>query len=74
METYYILRTNLNPAIQRFIKHKERYLGRTCRSIWEHTNPQGEKYLFASFCKNYDKLVVTIGYFDKGIHRFITPK
>lgn len=69
-----ITRTSLNPAIQRFIKRKEEALNRTCRSIDEHTNHKGEKYLFASFCKNYDKLIITIGYYDRGIHRFITPR
>ena len=69
-----IKKGELNPAIQRYIKRKEKELDRTCRSILEFENPLGEWYLFASFCKNYDKLVVTIGYFDPRIHRYIVPQ
>ena len=51
----------LNPAIKRFIKRKEKELGRACRSIWSFTNPQGTQHLYGSFCRNYDKLPVTLG-------------
>ena len=55
-------KAQLNPAIKRYIKRKEQELGRKCRMVWEFTNHKGEKYLFANFCKNWNKLIVTIGY------------
>ncbi len=67
-------KSELNPAIQRDIKRKEKELDRTCGKIWEFENRLGERYLFANFCKDYDKLIVTIAYFDPGIHRFITMR
>ena len=64
----------LNPAIQRFIKREERSLGRTCRKIWTFKNPNGEIFLFANFCKNYDRLIVTIGIFNPNvIGKFLPP-
>lgn len=55
-------KSELNPAIRRYIKRKEEELGRTCRMIWCGTNPEGETYLYANFCKNWDRLTVTIGF------------
>lgn len=60
----------LSLSLKRNIKRKEKKLGRTCRKIWEHTNPEGQRYLYANFCKDYDKLVVTIAYYEKRIHAF----
>lgn len=57
-------KSELNPAVQRFIKSKEKYLERTCRKIWSGTNKQGEKYLFGNFCKDYDKVIVSIAIFN----------
>lgn len=65
-------KNELSSTIKRNIKRKEKLLGRTCRMIFEFTNPNGDKYLFAHFCKNYDKLIVTIGYFNPHIHRFLS--
>ncbi len=67
-------KTSLNPAIKRYIKRKEKELDRTCGKIWEFENRLGERYLFANFCRNWDRLIVTVGYFDRGIRRFITPR
>ena len=66
--------TSLNPAIKRYIKRKEKYLNRTCRKIWDFTNRHDETYLFGSFCRDWDQLIVIIGYFDQGIRRFIVPR
>jgi len=55
-------RSDLSRTMNRKIKRKEQVLGRTCRTIWEHTNPKGERILYGSFCKNHDKMIVTIGY------------
>jgi len=74
MKYTYQQRKNLNPAIKRYIKRKEKYLDKKCRMIWEFTNPKGEKYLFANFCKNWEKTIVTVGYFSPNIHQFITPR
>ncbi len=60
-------KSELPKHIKRLIKEKEQDLGRTCRSIWSFTNPKNEHFLFASFCKNYDKLIVTLGYYYWGI-------
>ncbi len=56
-------RSSVRPAIKRYIKFKEKDLGRVCRKIWTFTNPEGITYMFANFCKNYDKLIVTIGHY-----------
>jgi len=59
-------RSELNPAIVRNIKRKEKLLDRKCRTTWSFTNPKGQQYLFGSFCKNYDRLIVTIGFRMEG--------
>lgn len=59
--------SELNPAIKRHIKAKEKYLGRKCRKVWSATNPKGEQYLFGSFCVNHDRLIVTIGFHMLGV-------
>ncbi len=56
--------SELNPAVKRHIKRKEKYLNRKCRTIWDFTNPLGERFLFGSFCKNYDRLIVTIASYN----------
>jgi hypothetical protein len=55
-------KSDLPEYIRREIKRKEKDLGRTCRTIWDFTNPKDETFLFGSFCKNYDRLIVTIAY------------
>ena len=62
---------NLNPAIKRYIKYQEKDLDRVCRKIWQHENPQGILYMYANFCRNYDKLIITIAYFDERVNLFI---
>ena len=64
-------KSELSKTLKRRIKCKEKYLGRTCRSIWSHINPEGTMYLFGSFCRNYDRLIVTIAYFEKRINVFL---
>jgi hypothetical protein len=53
-------RTDLNAATRRFIKRKEKYLNRRCRKIWRAINPKGEAFTFASFCRDRDRLIVTL--------------
>lgn len=68
-------RNELNPAIKRYIKRKEAELGRTCRKIWHFTNSKGETYLFANFCKKWDRLIVTIGYHNPHVNGgFVVPR
>ena len=55
-------KSDFGRGIRRIIKEKEVELKRTCRKIWDFTNPNGERYLFATYCKNYDRLVVSIAY------------
>ena len=59
-----------NP-IKRYIKYKEKDLDRVCRKIWQFENPQGILYMYANFCRNYDKLIITIAYFDENVNLFI---
>ena len=54
------VQANLNPAVRRYIKQQELQLGRKCRMIWSFTNPKNETFLFGSFCRNYNQLIVTI--------------
>jgi hypothetical protein len=56
------IKSELRKNMKRNIKNKERELNRTCRTIWENTNPKGERILYGSFCRNYDRLIVTIGF------------
>lgn len=63
-------RSELSQGIKRNIKRKEQALGRVCRRIWSYTNHKGEQYLFGSFCVHYDRLIVTIGYYEARINRF----
>ena len=67
-------RSELNPSIKRYIKTKEKYLNRVCRKIWTHRNPKGELYLYGSFCKNYDRLIVTIGSHNPYINGGFLPQ
>ena len=60
-------RSRLNPAVKRFIKDKEKELDRTCRTIWDFTNPKGNRFLFGSFCKNYNRLIVTIAEYNQNV-------
>lgn len=62
-------RSELSDPIKRNIKRKEAYLEKKCGKVWSFTNPQGEQYLFASF--GASKLLVTVGYFSKNIHKFV---
>ena len=63
----------LSRTIKRFIKEKEKELNRKCRKIWRFTNPNGQTYLFGSFCKNYDRLFVTIGYYNGVVNGHYIP-
>lgn len=63
----------LSRTIKRFIKEKEKELGRKCRKIWRFTNPEGQTYLFGSFCRNYDRLFVTIGHFNAYVNGHYMP-
>ena len=58
---------NVRPAIKRYIKYKEKDLGRVCRKIFTAENPKGQLYMYANFCKNYDKLIITIAYSADGV-------
>lgn len=55
-----IARSELNPATNRYIAREEKYLDRKCRKIWRATNPKGETFTFANFCRNHDRLIVTL--------------
>lgn len=65
-------RSKLSLTIKRNIKRKEKELGRTCRSIWADTNRHGQTYMYATFCKNWNRMVVTIGYLSPHINRFLS--
>jgi len=66
-------KSELNPAIKRFIRDKELELDRTCRKTWHNRNPNGEIYLYGSFCKNRDRLFVTIGYYNESVNGKFIP-
>ncbi len=64
-------RYNVSKSIKRYIRYNEGYLNRTCRKIWQVENPQGIVYMYAHFCKNYNKLIITLAYFDENLNLFI---
>ena len=68
-----VAKHELSPIIKRHIKEKEKELGRTCRKIWRFTNPNNETYLFGSFCKSRNRLIVTIGYFNYHVNGQYIP-
>ena len=53
-------RASVRPAIKRYIKYKEKYLDRVCRKIWVGKSKDNINYMYANFCKNYDRVIVTI--------------
>lgn len=56
-------RYNVRPTLKRYIKYLEKEHGRICRKIWIAKNPQGQIYMYANFCVNYDRLIITLAYF-----------
>jgi len=51
----------LNPAVRRFIKAKEKDLDRRCGKLWVFASEDKQHlYLAANFCRNWDRLIVTI--------------
>lgn len=55
-----VKRNGLRLSIRRHIRIKEADLDRTCRKLWWQENRLGEQFLFGSFCKNRDRLIVTV--------------
>ena len=51
---------HLNPAVRRFIKAKEKDLDRRCGKLFVFTSEDDQIYLAANFCRNWDRLIVTI--------------
>ena len=69
------LRSEMPIHIHRYIKQQEDKLKKVCLTIWTFTNPLGDKYIFANFVINRtDKVVVTLGHFDRRINQFLTPR
>lgn len=62
-----VMRSNLSPNRRRYIREMERHLDRKCRSLWTFTNPLGERFVFGSFCRNYDRLIVTVSVYAPGV-------
>ncbi len=67
-------KTELSKTIRKYIKNKETELNRTCRRVWEFTNPKGECYLFGSFCRDYKRMVLPVGYLEPRLNRFVSVK
>jgi hypothetical protein len=68
-----VKRSQLKESTRRLIKRKEKSLGRTCRKIWRATNPLGEAFTFSSFCRNRDRLIVTLEFYRPGVGWICTP-
>jgi hypothetical protein len=54
-------------AVTRNIKRLEKILDRKCRRAWYAENKEGTVYIFGSFCRNYDRLIVTLAYYQRGV-------
>ena len=63
----YLKYWDLNPAIQRKIGRLEKELDRKCTSIWLFKNPLGELHMFARFCRQWDRLIVTLAAMRYGV-------
>ena len=57
-----LTRAQLPNHINVFIENKEYELDRKCRSMWTYTNPHGNQFIFGSFCRDYNRLIVTIAH------------
>ncbi len=57
----------ISDIMKRNIKRKEKYLDRKCRKIWACTNRLGQTYLYGSFCKKWNRLVITIGHYVEDV-------
>ena len=64
-------RFELSETIKRNIKRKEKDLGRKCRSMWLHTNRHGQTFMYATFCRNWNRMVVTIGYLHPFLNKYL---
>lgn len=64
---------HLSKTIKRFIKEKEKELNRKCRKIWRFTNPKGQTHLYGSFCRNWNRLYVTIGHYNGCVNGHYIP-
>ena len=63
-------RSELSKTMKKRIKEKEQSLNRKCRTIWDDVNLKGERILYASFCRDYDRLIVSLGYWKN--HMLLT--
>lgn len=72
-ENKVIGKSDLTPSIYRNMKRKALFLSLTCQKLWIHTNKLNETYIFGRFGKKKDKtdVIVTLGYYHMGIHKFI---
>ena len=57
----------LNPAVRRFIKAKEQELDRRCGKLFIFTSEDEQIYLAANFCRNWDRLIVTIAIYNEKV-------
>ena len=51
-------------SVLRYALHMEKELSKVCKYVWEFTNTQGDKYLFAKYINlndSSDTTIVTVG-------------
>jgi len=67
--------SKLNPAVRRAIEAKELDLDRKCGKLWVFTSEdkQQQLYLAANFCRNWDRLIVTIAIYNDAVSGFWLP-
>ncbi len=57
----------LSKTMKKHIKEVEKDMDRTCRKIWAGISKTGRVYLYSNFCKNYDRVIITLGYYAPSV-------
>lgn len=68
-----VTRSQLGTALRRFIRDKEKYLNRRCCKMWYFQNRLDEWFIFGNFCRNYDRLLVTVAQYVPNVG-WLPPK
>ncbi len=64
--------SQMSKTMRKKIKKHEKYYNRVCRRMWEHENPKGERIIYGCFCRNYNRLILAVGYYYKNIRLTIS--
>ncbi len=55
----------------------EKELNRICKKVWTYTNKYNDKFVFGKYInpvEKSDSIIVTLGYYEPILHRYIHSK